>query len=705
MLTGGRPYNLRRDTPSGLEEAILTSDPARPSQAATPKRLARSLKGDLDTIVLKALAKQPSQRYVSADAFAQDIERYLGGQAVLAQPESIWYRARKFVLRNKLAVGGVAAVVAALSVGLGVALWQAHIARVQTRTAETVRTFLLDIFRANSNAHDDPVKARQTTARELLDLGASKIDGELNDAVEAKLSVIETLFQLYLDLGLDDQAVALGRKRIALARSIYGPNHPQLARTLVEVATGFSESSAVNDGAALLKEAGAILNRNGDYQSRIRASYELALGAAIFQTNLVGSEKFAATSVTLYRRYPPSADLVGALNFLGQVQHQRQEYPESIASLSQAAAVADSVKGESKGTLPAIYATLADSQRNLLDLSGAEKSLRRAVALAHAWEGEEHRDVLQTQYRLGVFLAQTSRPIEGLALLKETEALAVRTKGPEELFHTPMVRRGYGVSLIEYGRVEEGLAQLNQSIEVPRRAKRSGTRGFANRIEVATIGEIELGHYQRAAAMLEEAASVRSRLGDTAPSGQLNDALLARARLLLATGKAEEASQVLRAIPAQAGANGQLTYPWLGVSVGQADADLERNRPQDAILLAREVQRRIHESGLRPYFKGWTAQAALEEGKGLLLTRHAAEALPILQRAVQLGSEVYDPERSPALADSQIALAKCQLALGHRDQARALLAQAKAIHSTHKDLGEQFRKPLRELEALLATRD
>ena len=506
LLTGGRPYKLKRDTRSGLEDAILGAEPPRPSQTAagedaaqargvTAKRLARSLKGDLDTIVLKALSKQPSQRYATADAFAQDIERYLGGEAVLAQPESTWYRARKFVLRNKLVVGAAVAVVAALSIGLGIALREAHIAQVQTRTAETVRTFLLDIFRANSNEHDDPVKARQTTARELLDLGAGKIEGALNDAPEAKLDMLETLFLLYLDLGLDDQAVALGRKRIALAKATYGPRHPEVARALVDLANGTSESSSVNDGAALLKEAGAILDRNRDLQSQIRAAYELSMGSATFQTDLAGSEAFAAKSVNLYRKYPPSAELVAALNFLGQVQRQGHKYPEAVASLSEAASIGNSIKGAAKGTLPAIYTMLGDSQRYLLDLSGAEKSLRRAVELARAWEGAEHRDVLQTQYRLGVFLAQTSRPQEGLALLKETEELAVRTKGPDELFHTPMVRRGYGVSLIEYGRVEDGLVQLAKSIDVPRRLQRSQTRAFANRLEVAVVGEIELGHY------------------------------------------------------------------------------------------------------------------------------------------------------------------------------------------------------------------
>ena len=100
---------------------------------------------------------------------------------------------------------------------------------------------------------------------------------------------------------------------------------------------------------------------------------------------------------------------------------------------------------------------------------------------------------------------------------------------------------------------------------------------------------------------------------------------------------------------------------------------------------------------MRPYFKRYEAPAALDEGKGLLLAGRAPEALPLLQRAVQLGSQIYDVDQSPQLADSQIALATCLFNLGRRDEARALLIRAKAIHATHKDLGEQFKKPLREL--------
>jgi eukaryotic-like serine/threonine-protein kinase len=300
LLTGARPYKLKRDTRSGLEDAILEAEPERPSQAA-PRQLARGLRGDLDAIILKVLGKQPQERYASADAFAQDIERHLEGQAVLAQPESVWYRARKFVARNKLAVGAAAAIILALSIGLGVALWEAHLAQIQTRTAQTIQTFLLDIFRANSNEHADPVKARQTTARELLDLGAKKIDGALQDAPAAKLSLLETLFQLYADLGLQDQAFALGRSRVALAKSVYGPNHPEVARALVDLAANSGESSFVNDNSSLLKEAGTILDRNRDFKSCTRAIYFFGMAEDFKSSDLAKAAGFAAESVKIYR--------------------------------------------------------------------------------------------------------------------------------------------------------------------------------------------------------------------------------------------------------------------------------------------------------------------------------------------------------------------------------------------------------------------
>ena len=187
LLAGDRPYKLKHDSAVSLENAILNAEVILPSDIArdeekarrrglSARRLAAKLKGDLDTIVLKALKKRPEDRYPTADAFAEDLDRFLAGAPVHAQPESRWYRSRKFMRRNRYALASVAAIVMALSVGLGLALREAQLARTQARKAEAVQDFLQDIFNANSLENPDPLKAQKTTARELLDIGVKKLD-------------------------------------------------------------------------------------------------------------------------------------------------------------------------------------------------------------------------------------------------------------------------------------------------------------------------------------------------------------------------------------------------------------------------------------------------------------------------------------------------------------------------------------------------
>lgn len=106
------------------------------ARALGTKKLAAALKGDLDTIVMRALRNQPPDRYPTADALAQDIERYLNGEPVLARPESQWYRARKFVLRNKLAVGASVLIAASLVAGIVATGLEARVAVAERGRAD-----------------------------------------------------------------------------------------------------------------------------------------------------------------------------------------------------------------------------------------------------------------------------------------------------------------------------------------------------------------------------------------------------------------------------------------------------------------------------------------------------------------------------------------------------------------------------------------
>jgi serine/threonine protein kinase len=174
LLTGKRPYKLKRGSRAELEEAILNNDVSRPSTmivdgfatdtSGSTNRVKRTLSGDLDTIVLKALKKKPEDRYTSAQALQEDLERYLAEQPVHAQPDSFGYRVQKFLARNRLITVATAAVFLALASGLGIALWQATEARKQATIAQD-KTRVAEQEAARANAALAATQQAETQAR------------------------------------------------------------------------------------------------------------------------------------------------------------------------------------------------------------------------------------------------------------------------------------------------------------------------------------------------------------------------------------------------------------------------------------------------------------------------------------------------------------------------------------------------------------
>jgi serine/threonine-protein kinase len=135
LVTGRQPF-ATRDAPLHLAiQAICEHEPLPPS-AVAQGRTARALAGELDTIVLKALRKEPGRRYGSAEQLSDDLRRHLSGLPVLAQRDTAWYRVRKFVARHRTGAVAAAIVVAALLTAAGVASWQARIANRERQRAE-----------------------------------------------------------------------------------------------------------------------------------------------------------------------------------------------------------------------------------------------------------------------------------------------------------------------------------------------------------------------------------------------------------------------------------------------------------------------------------------------------------------------------------------------------------------------------------------
>ncbi|HEY2465368.1 MAG TPA: serine/threonine-protein kinase [Steroidobacteraceae bacterium] len=200
MLAGHRAYTLRTDGPLSLAQAIRAAEIRRPSDSAVDQRSRRELRGDLDTIILKAMKKLAMERYQTVAELGDDLERYLKGESVRARPDSTWYRTRKYMARNRLVVGSVAAVLAALAIGLGSALVQARriaqerdIARSAATREEAVRYHLTRLFRASAAEHADG----PPTAKAMLDRSAQRVLGEYQDDPYLAGKVVVALADLY----------------------------------------------------------------------------------------------------------------------------------------------------------------------------------------------------------------------------------------------------------------------------------------------------------------------------------------------------------------------------------------------------------------------------------------------------------------------------------------------------------------------------
>ena len=708
LLSGERPFVSKRDSCAALEEAILSTAPRRPSQtitgdtqaltrSTTARKLAASLRGDLDTIVLKALQKQPEQRYATADAFRSDIERYLAGKTVLAQGESGWYRAKKFMRRHRLAAVSAAGVFLALAAGLSVALWQARVAEKEARTSAAVQEFTEDIFRANSLEKPDPVKARQTTARELLDIGARKVGTSLNNAPAAKLKMLEVLGSLYLDLRLDDQAVALQKQRVSLAKILYGPHSLAMVSALIDLGAAMHASRSVNEREAVLLGAKAILDQSRDFTSQTRGALLATLAEHYASTDLPKSLACAKESVSIYRKWPPSVELSGALYLAGLSYLNSHEFSEAQRAFAEAILLSKKFHGDPNPDLARYYAYEAETEDYLMRYAAAEESYKFAVKAARALGGDEDVDTLEVESRLGLFLATKSKSREALSYLQRAKDACLRTKGPDDPFYTPQMLLQYGVALGANGRPEEALDSISRAVD-NRRKHRPGTRYLGQMLEDQALMLLVLGRPQKAEQMLDEASAIRNKVGGKI----IPHYLVPRIKLAMALNKLDEAAGLVERHYGAVSDTAPLSVDFLRNLETRAELALLKKDGKTAIVLAERAVRMIIASPLRPYLKSWEARGMLAEGKGHLLAHNPVKALPLLEAAVKADIEVFDAN-SPDIALAEAALGNCYLDLDNRNKSRGLLFKSQSILKTHKELSEEYQMPVRELRNRLNT--
>lgn len=719
LLCGERPYRLTHESRAALEEAILHVEPVRPGsralteataqlRSASPGQLARQLRGDLDTIVLKALQKEPRARYATAEAFRQDLEAYLSGAPVAARPEGSLYRAGKLLRRHWGRAAAALAVLLALVIAAIVSVVQARAAREhqaaaerEARRARVVVEFLLDLFARNTDQQQSPAQARQLTARELLELGAQEATRQLDTDPELKAEVLEQLADMYMQLKLGKQAGQLRRAAITSLERAFGAQDPRVAAALLMLA----EDVAYTDQRALAREAlaqaRAILDARRDDASEARGMSWLISARLNRYDSLPGLLADAERAQRHFAEHPPEQLWSGPFKALelaaiGQQLSGRFAVAEELQRQAIAEVQKRTEHVDTWRINPLIRIGECQYARGQLDAAVA--TFREALALSRRINGEHNGQTLQTQAKLGGILHGSGRRAEGLALLDATLATLQGQPDTDTSGAWSSLRQFRGTALLVEGRIEQAEELWRAEVDERRRSfPESIPLGRALVQHGNTL--LALGQVEAASLALEEGCRLwRERSGGVAVDAMANDCWLGQARLALARRNPQEASawlgQVARLpephpLPLDT-SEANVLLAWAGLQLGDAGA---------AESAARTALGQLEASGLRERYPALEASARLRLGQALHGARAMVDALAELGAAVDLLRENGDVE-SPWLGEAELALARCLLdanpSAQQRQHAQQLLGHAREIAAAHPALAPQLLPALQE---------
>lgn len=389
LLAGQRPFPTR----SGLGRMIERREDAPLASTRTSGKRRSELAGDLDAILAKAMATDPAQRYASADAFSEDLHRYLSHQPIQAQRIGRWQRARKFVRRHRQGVAVACLLLAALGAGVGGVLWQAQRAAEEARRASAIKDFLIEIFAANDPriASDQP--RGSISPKALLDAGAAKIESRFADDPDLQIELLRTVADLYAQLGEDERYEALQALQLKKVRERYGPLHPNILNGAVEAAM---RACNAGDGArceAALAEADRLLSAAGDEDPELRAQWWIGWAQLLQRQDDRGDEARQAfeRAVALFRKHAPrSRGHVTALHELaGFLNAQQQDPVRAIATYHRALALAETLPDRNDAELQTLYANLGLIHQQHGQFAEAAIAFRKSADIADRTTGAE----------------------------------------------------------------------------------------------------------------------------------------------------------------------------------------------------------------------------------------------------------------------------------------------------------------------------
>ena len=474
LLTGRLPHRRSRRRTGDLESAAASESFDRPSTAVlssdsadtastdsrSRRRLARSLAGDLDTIVLRALRREPERRYPSAAALGEDLERHLDGRPITARPDSLGYRARKFVGRHRLGVAAAVLVVLSLVGGLVASVWQARRAERQAERAERIRAFLTSVFEVSA---PEVARGEEVSARHLLDEGARRVDAELANEPELRAEMLDLLAGLYRKLGVLEPARLLAERSLELRVASFGTESVEAARSEWTLGWVLAGQGEVVPARARLEHAIEVLDRiEGQHSLTAADAREPLMELAFASEGPAATLPIVEQRLATYRRVLGERDVRTALSWsdLGAVLIEMDRDDEAEAAYLRSAAVLDEILPANDPRAAYPHNNLTMFYERVERLEEAEREGRRALEIRRTSLGESHPETAQTMATFAHVLSSLGRHGEAIDLTRA----AIAAMAPVDKVGALRAQASLGFLLLAAGKADEALVELDSAI-------------------------------------------------------------------------------------------------------------------------------------------------------------------------------------------------------------------------------------------------
>ncbi len=511
LLTGHRPLAL---ADLGFPEAvrrILHETPTAPSSrgdATSPDGVsAAALRGDLDTICLKALRKEPERRYESVEALRDDIQRYLSDRPITARPDSLSYRTTKFVRRNRASV--VAAGLALLVLSALLTFYTTRLAderdraTAQAEISESVTAFLVQTLQEGD---PDAASGDTLTVHDVINRAETRAS-DLDDNPLVKANVFDAIGEVRLLHGNLKKADSLFRVGLTLRETALSPTHPDVAASLNHLAEAqimlgqFAQAeTSMQRGITILKAAhGAsspelvtptkvlaqVRYRQGRYASS-DSLYNLVISMQE-RTPVLSEDSYAdtyqewgnvaqvrgdyeaarqryQTAVNLYQDRHPDGSILVATAYvnLASVERQLGNYDAAMDGYASGMEMTKRLVGERHINVALIQSNLAVAHQRVGNLDTAEAMMRENVQLREDLLGSEHPYAATSHHVLAKILAEQGKNAEAETHFRRS--LAVRTKATPEHWRTAASQLELGHLLAKMSRFEDAESLLINGI-------------------------------------------------------------------------------------------------------------------------------------------------------------------------------------------------------------------------------------------------